>query len=89
MPLNSDELDDIDRSADVRLLGLFKRNRALAFELDEIQFEANLLGLELTRSDLQILLNDLVRRRRLALGEKDGRVYYRYDNWVGFRGSKQ
>jgi hypothetical protein len=89
MPLNSNELDDVDSATDVRLLGLFKRNRGLAFELDEVQFEATLQGLELTRDEISSLRGELVERKRLYLGEKDGRLYYRYDNWLGFRGSNQ
>jgi hypothetical protein len=85
MPLNSDNVDPIGVAFDVRVINIFKRNRFVALEFDEILFELTTSGVATTPQMLQAMLDELVERERLTLGEYDGTLYYRYDNRLGFR----
>ncbi|MGE0058494.1 MAG: hypothetical protein AB7P33_08850 [Dehalococcoidia bacterium] len=83
MPLDADEFDMIAGSLRESILTFFKRNRFSAYTADEVLFELGTFGVFTTREVLDIQVRELILQRRLLRSDRDGEVYYRYDNRLG------
>jgi hypothetical protein len=83
VPLDNDEFEMIAGSLKESVLLLFKRNRSLAYSPDEVIFELATFGVATTREVIGLQLRDLVRMGRLVTAERDGEIYYRYDDRLG------
>ena len=56
MPLNPEDVEPIGQTLDGRVLSFFKRNRGLAFEVEEIFFELSKAGVVTTRESVEAVL---------------------------------
>jgi hypothetical protein len=85
VPIESEEADFIGRGLQDSILLFFKRHRFTAFSADEVLFELGVVGVMTTRELLASELTELCRLERLITFERDGEIYYRYDNRLGLR----
>ncbi len=83
MPLDPDEFKVFRGTLQQSVLQFFKNNRFSAYSAEELYFELGLLGVVTTPELLRAELEQLVARYRLLTAERDGAIYYWYDNWLG------
>jgi hypothetical protein len=83
MPLDSEEFKVFRETLQQSVLQFFKLNRFSAYSADELYFELGMLGVVTTPEMLRAELVQLVEQQRLLTAERDGAIYYWYDNRLG------
>jgi hypothetical protein len=85
MPLDRDEFRGFTGTLQQSILRFFKLNRFSAHSTEELFFELGMLGVTTTEELLTAELRELVSQRRLLTADRDGAIYYWYDDWLGLR----
>ncbi len=83
MPLDPEDFKVYRETLQQSVLQFFKLNRFSAYSAEELYFELGMLGVVTTAEMLRAELEQLVAQQRLLTAERDGAIYYWYDNWLG------
>jgi hypothetical protein len=84
MPIDPSEFKIVAGTLQQGVLEFFKENRFGAFSLEELYFEPGLLGVVSTPELVAVEVAELLAQHRLLSADRDGAIYYWYDNRLGF-----